>query len=346
VPSTPTPPGIWYARRGTGEPLLLITGFAISSAVFEPILPLYESHFDCVMYDNRGAGRSRPGPWLTSIPQLAGDAVRLLDALGVDSAHVYGASMGGMIAQELALRFPERVRGLVLAGTTPGGPRAIRPALGELSVLLAETAGTLRDPGRPWLAALLFSKQYRAEQPARVRELLAYFARHRASPRGLTAHFWASVYHDTVSRLHRIQAPTLVMHGEHDVLSPLANARLLAESIPQAELAVMPGAGHACALERPEEALALFLDWLRARGYPVTAGSRNTGFAARTEPVTRTLGLPVGVLRTGASLMRLGYGRLGRPRMASARTRGVDDVAADGPSMVRSDEPTPGQFHR
>lgn len=312
-------PRLWYERRGDGEPLLLITGFAISAAVFEPVLELYESHFDCILYDNRGSGRSSASLWPTSMPQLAADAAHLLDALGIDSAHVYGVSMGGMIAQELAISFPEKVRGLVLGCTTPGGPRAVRPAAGELAALLVGAATASREAGRPWLGAMLFSAEFRRERPDRVLELLEYFGRHRASLRGLAAQWWASVYHDTVSRLDRIQAPTLVMHGERDAMSPLANARLLAERIPGAELAIVPRAAHAYALERPEEALALMLTWLRARE-PILAGSANTGPAAQAEPLMRLFGLPIGALRTGASLVAIARDAIGGHETGQRRT--------------------------
>jgi 3-oxoadipate enol-lactonase len=312
VPYALKRPRLWYERCGHGDPLLMITGFAISAAVFEPVLPLYARHFDCIAYDNRDAGRSGSSAWPISVPQLAGDAVRLLDALGLESAHVLGASMGGMIAQELAIRFPERVRGLILAATTPGGPRAVRPTAGELAALVGQTAGALRRPGRPWLGAMLFTDSFRREQPEQVAELLAYFSRHRASPLGVTKHWWATVYHDTVSRLSRIQAPTLILHGERDVLSPPENARILAAGIPDAELAIVPGAGHAFALERPEESLEIALRWLRARE-PIAAGLPNRGLSARAEPLTRALGLPVGALRTGASLVRRGHDALRQP---------------------------------
>jgi pimeloyl-ACP methyl ester carboxylesterase len=91
------------------------------------------------------------------MPELAHDAVRLLDALGIPSAHVYGVSMGGMIAQDLAIRHPERAPGLVLGATTPGGPRAVRPARAELTALGAAATKALSQPGRPWLGAMLFS---------------------------------------------------------------------------------------------------------------------------------------------------------------------------------------------
>jgi pimeloyl-ACP methyl ester carboxylesterase len=226
--------------------------------------------------------------------------------------------MGGMIAQELAIRFPERVRALVLGGTTPGGPRAARPGLRELQALGVAAAGGWREGGRPWLGAWLFSEEFRREQPERVRFLLEHFARHRASPQGAAAHWWATVYHDTCSRLGRIQAPTLVMHGGADTMAPIANAELLADRIPDATLAVVPNAGHAYVLERPEESLALLTDWLDARE-PVPAGRPNGGLAARAEPVTRALGLPIGAARTGRSLLGLG----------AEKIKGGRDVAAD-----------------
>jgi pimeloyl-ACP methyl ester carboxylesterase len=311
VPYALRHPRLFYERRGSGDPVLLITGFTISSAIFEPVIDRYAEGFDVITYDNRGAGRS-DAPWRpTSIPELAGDAARLLDALEVESAHVYGVSLGGMVAQELALRFPERVRGLILGCTSAGGPRAARMTARELRAASAMAAGELGSPGRPWRGAFLFSPEFRRDQPERVRWLLEHFGRHRAPPQGIAAHWWASVFHDTVDRLDQIQAPTLVFHGERDVLSPLGNARLLADRIPDAELAVVPGAGHGYALERPDMAHEFLIDWLERRS-PITAGRPRTGLVAQMEPVTRTLGLTIGAVRTGRSMAALGKGRLRR----------------------------------
>src|SRR4051812_26500107 len=159
MPCTGGWPRLYYERRGSGEPMLLITGFTISSAIFEPIVGLYEDRLDCITYDHRGSGRSSAPPTPTSMPELAGDAVRVLDELGLESAHVYGLSMGGMVAQEMAIRFPDRVRGLVLGCSTAGGPRAIRPTLREWKALIGAVAGGLRGGGPPWLARGPFSRQ-------------------------------------------------------------------------------------------------------------------------------------------------------------------------------------------
>jgi 3-oxoadipate enol-lactonase len=295
-----------YERHGSGEPLLLITGFTISSAVFEPVLDLYGRRFECILYDNRGSGRSASPLRPTSMAELAADAAALLRALDVDSAHVHGISMGGSIAQELAIRFPERVRGLVIGGTTPGGPRAARPTLAELWALGGAAAGGWRDGERSWLASWLFSDDFRREQPERARELLRFFGRHRPTPHGVWAHWWASVYHDTMSRLHCIQAPTLVMHGEHDAMAPISNARLLAARIPDAELAIVPRSGHAYLLERPETSFELLCDWLDRRS-PIAAG-------------------PPALRRRRAR------------RAAHARARAADRRRADGREPCRTDD--------
>lgn len=291
-------------RSGRGEPMLWLSGFALSAAAWEPVLPLYTGRLDCVGFDARGTGRSSGWSGPVSIPQLAGDAVAVLDALGIDSAHVYGVSYGGMVAQELAIRFPHRVRGLVLGGTTPGGPLAARPTLAELRAV------------RDGLPGLLYSPEFLRAQPERVTMLRRALRSHPAPPAGVASHFLASVYHDTVARLGRIVAPTLVLHGGADSMIPVSNARMLAERIPDAELAVVPGAGHAYLLEKPEESARLVLDWLDRRS-PIRAGARRFDPA---EPLTRALGLPVGMARTGRSLVRLGLSRAAAARAAERRT--------------------------
>ena len=227
--------------------------------MFEPVLDAYAEHFECIVYDHRGSARSGGSP-PTSMGALADDAAKLLTELRIPRAHVYGVSMGGMVAQELALRHPARVRGLVLGGTTPGGPFA--PTLGPADVLAIARGGVEE---RGLRAPLLFSPEFRREQPERVRELVRHFTAHRSSAAAIGAQTLASARFSTLSRLDRLRAPTLVMHGERDRLVPLAASKLLASRIPDAELAVVPGAGHAYALEAPDESLELLLDWRERR---------------------------------------------------------------------------------
>ena len=331
MPYAPHGPRLYYERHGSGDPLLFITGFTISAAVFEPVLPMYAEHFDVITYDNRWSGRS-PKPFrLTSIPELASDAAGLLDALEIESAHVYGLSMGAMIAQELALRFPERVRGLVLGGGTPGGPRAVLPYLGQLRSILVHAATNMPRERFPWIGAFLFSDEFRREHPEQVRELVPLFVRHFAPPWGINAHWWATVFHDTVSRLGQIQAPTLVMQGGEDGMAPFGVAELLAERIPDSELAIVSGAGHAYPLEEPEESLRSLLEWLDARS-PIAAGAPRTDLAVPLEPLTRALALQIGALRTGHSLAGWAGDRLRGSNGSNSLEAGEGERPASKPS--------------
>jgi len=339
VPFATHGPRLYYERQGAGEPLLLITGFTISAAVFEPIVEMYAEHFDVITYDNRWSGRSPKPLRLTSVPELADDAARLLDSLGVESAHVYGLSMGAMIAQELALRHPEKVLGLILGGGTPGGPRAVLPYLDELGGILAHAATNMPRERFPWIGAFLFSDRFRRENPDRVRELVPLFVRHFSPPWGINAHWWATVFHDTVSRLGEIQAPTLVMHGGEDGMAPIGVGELLADRIPDAELALVPGAGHAYPLEQPEESLRIFLEWYDAHS-PITAGQPRRGLSARAEPLTRVLALHIGAWRTGQSLARMSAdllrGSNGRRQLGTCDRRRLDgDRPAGRPATRR-----------
>ena len=299
-------------RTGTGEPLLWVTGFAVGADVFGPVLPLFAPHFDCVTYDNRAAGRSSVPLLPTSMPELAADAVRVLDALGIDAAHVHGVSMGGMVAQELALRFPDRVRSLVLQGSSPGGPLSAATPLRGAAALGVQRLPVAQETRRRAAVAAIFSPAYVAAHPDQVTGHLQRLGADRAGVRGALLHLWASTWHDTVARLPSLLAPTLVLHGALDALTPVANARLLARLLPHAELAVVEGAGHLPLLEQPEAMRDLVLAWLDRVG-PVPPGRALDGLAEVAEPLTRAFGLQTGALRTARSTLaaaaRLATGR-------------------------------------
>jgi 3-oxoadipate enol-lactonase len=259
---------LWYRRQGRGDPLLWITGFGISAAILEPVADRYVGSFECVVYDPRGAGRSAAPLRPASIATHAGDAVRLLDALGIGAALVYGVSWGGIVAQEVALRFPERVRGLVLGGTPAIGPRAPLPRPGQLgaSGLLAAGLTGGWAVGEPRLAGpALFSARFRRDHPRQVRALLELLTVHRPTVHGLAGQWLATLAHDTSLRLRGIRAPTLLLRGADDVLVPPAHVALLADRIPAAELTELPRAGHLYLHERPDEAYEALTDWLARR---------------------------------------------------------------------------------
>ena len=299
-------------RTGQGEAMLGITGFGVSSHMFAPVLPLFSHRFDCITYDNRSAGRSSIPLVPTSMPELAADAVRVLDALGVRAAHVHGVSMGGMIAQELALRFPDRVLSLVLQGTSPGGPRSAPPALESLAAIAAQRLPVSKERKTRMITKHLFSDEFAAAHPQEVLEHLQRLGADRAGVRGALQHFAASSVHDTLSRLPDLQAPTLVLHGGADRLVSPANADLLAARIPRARLAIVPGTGHLPLLERPEPVRDLIFEWMDEQG-PLEPGRPLTPVQSAAEAWTRTFGLQAGAARTWISGWQAAHSHSRRP---------------------------------
>lgn len=308
---------LFVTDRGAGEPVLVITGWTISSAVFEPIADLYLPHVRVVAYDHRGAGRSSRWPAPVSAALLAADAARVLDQRDIAAAHVVGLSMGAAIALELAIRMPGRVKSLVLVGGGAGGPSTVRPALRDAAAALGSMALDSARHRQMWAAALLFSERFRAEHPDRVAQYMPYFARDRAPAWASAWQLVAMACFGRSSSLRRVRAPTLVLHGSEDAMSPPGNARLLAAGIPGAELCIVPGAGHAVPLEHPEATARLLLDWVRR--HAACEPPRPRTLEVLGERVTRPFSLPAGALRNGVDAAAAGARVLGagRPRRRS-----------------------------
>jgi pimeloyl-ACP methyl ester carboxylesterase len=276
--------------------------------VFEPVAELYLPRVRVIAYDHRGTGRSGAWPAPVSVAMLASDAARVLDDRGVAAAHVVGLSMGAAVGLELALRMPSRVKSLVLVGGGTGGPSMVLPAAGESTRVLGELARDSARHRRLWPAAALFSPEFRERYPERVAALTRPFSEHRPPPWSVWWQTIATLCFGRGGDLHRVSAPTLVLHGERDVMSPVANARALAAGIPHSTLCIVPGAGHAVPLECPEEAAVIVLDWVEAHADVLPAAStRRTTLA---EQMTRPFELQLGTIRnTRAVLERARSGR-------------------------------------
>jgi pimeloyl-ACP methyl ester carboxylesterase len=262
---TSKPPRLFFEERGDGDPLLLICGFGVSSAVLDPLADLWSTRFRCISYDHPGTGRSSKRACPISTAALAAGAVRVLDELEIDAAHVAGLSLGGAIAQELALRFPHRVRGLILVATSATGPLRSPPDPCRLAATTTRVVKESMRRRRVWLAPALFSDGFVEREPCQAEVLMRPLSAHPGPPWSLAGQCLAAGLHDRAADLHRIRAPTLVMHGEHDVLVPVAHAELLARGIPDAELRVMPGAGHGFPVELAAETFEIVGDWLERR---------------------------------------------------------------------------------
>jgi 3-oxoadipate enol-lactonase len=233
-------------------PVLLIMGLALSSRGWDRLPQLLAKDFHVVAFDNRGTGRSGRIGFAYRMADLADDAVAVMDAAGLaTTAHVFGISMGGMVAQELAIRFPERVRSLALGCTFASWRSRTAPTRATGLDLLLLNLG-FGSPER--VSRVLVSAEWHAAHP---RSALEWIRRaERTGLRYATAQMLAIARHETLPRLHRIRAPTLVITGSADKLVPPANSEVLARSIRGARLLVLPGAGHVFPLEREQETVA------------------------------------------------------------------------------------------
>ncbi len=233
----------------SAPPALLIMGLAFSSRAWHSLPERLEHAFRVITFDNAGTGRSS-APRSLRLPQMADDAAAVLDAAGVDQAAVFGISMGGMIAIELALRHRARVRRLALGATFGGYWKSRKPSFDTVAMLAAATVlGKRFPPGR--LAGLLTTDTYFA----RDREgFLAWLARtDPTDPFTAMRQMNAIVRHAATDRLSQIRIPTLVITGDRDRLVPAENSRRLARAIEGARLLELSGAGHCFPVERPDE---------------------------------------------------------------------------------------------
>ncbi|MFB9744980.1 alpha/beta fold hydrolase [Pseudonocardia sulfidoxydans] len=255
---TPDGTRLYAEEQGVGDPLILLPGQGSSHLMWGRTIGLLAARHRVVLFDYRGTGQSETPADGWSTRGFAGDAVAVLDALGIERAHVYGFSMGGRVAQWVAIDHPDRVGALVLGATTPGDAHGV-PRPGHVDERLGaggDLTEFLHNPG--WARARL-----------RV-EGVCHDWRAGTSQRAALKHYRASQAHDSWAGLPSITAPTLCVHGTEDVLNVVANSDLLAERIPDARVHRIGGARHAYFEEQEEDAAAVVLDFLA--GHPLGQG--------------------------------------------------------------------------
>ena len=253
---------LYYEEHGSGDPLLLIMGLAADARAWMFQIPDFAARYRTIAFDNRGVGRSAKPPGPYTIHEMADDAAALLDTLGVTRAHVLGVSMGGMIAQELALRHPGRVRSLILACTYPE-PDADVERHRQFSVthLGGSVTGTgeiqidlsALDPIRFFhnMLPTVFNQSFIDHEFPKILPLFTGALEFGFSMEAILGQVAAVMGHRTTDRLHGITAPTLVITGDADRLIPPGNSDLLAQHIPGATLVKIPGGSHGFNFETP-----------------------------------------------------------------------------------------------
>jgi 3-oxoadipate enol-lactonase len=255
---------IAYELRGTMHRrawLVLIQGMGFDRSGWGPVLQKLSRRFRLVLVDNRGIGRSdRPSGSFT-VADMAGDVVAVLDAAGIDQAHVLGASLGGMVAQELAITNPERVDGLVLACTTPGWPSGYPMPAASIRLIAATHGMPAEGALRPHTENALSPRTVQG-RPELVDRLVELQRSRLPDADALSAQTAAGARYAGHRRQARIRARTLIMHGGDDTVVDPRNAKLLADRIPAARLVTFPELGHLLFWEDPDgfaDAAASFL---------------------------------------------------------------------------------------
>jgi 3-oxoadipate enol-lactonase len=248
---------LFHERAGSGEPLLLIQGVSGTHVAWgEPLRSRLEAEFDCIAFDNRGVGLSGAVNEPFTIAEMAVDAAGLLDALEIESAHVLGISMGGMIAQELALAEPERVRSLTLGCSYCGGPGSQLMDPTDFQGLAEAMASGNQDRVFRAMYELNLSPGFRAEE-SRYAEFVAMAEAVPVPRRTVELQLQAILGHDTSARLPGLSLPTLVLHGTLDRVLGYPNGPLIASLIPGARLETLEDVGHMFWWEQPERSAEL-----------------------------------------------------------------------------------------
>ncbi|MCS6852959.1 MAG: alpha/beta fold hydrolase [Gemmataceae bacterium] len=251
-----------YAISGVGVPLVFLNGLAGDHLYWAGQVRTFSKEFLCLALDNRDAGQSSYAESAYSISDLADDVFHLLGSLGLPPAHVVGLSLGGMIAQELALRHPQAVRSLALIGTLARPDAWFLDLLDAFGIIRRHVAdsGAFFEAVLPWLVS------HRFYQESGRAEWLKALLRQSPYPQridGFFRQFDAIRRHDALDRLGNVRCRVLVAVGEHDAIIPPRYSHELAARLPHAQLRVLPGVGHAPPLEAPREFNRMLLEFLR-----------------------------------------------------------------------------------
>ena len=251
---------LFYRESGQGEPVLFIQGLGVDHRGWAGVASRLATGYRCITYDNRDIGRSSLVEAPYGVMEMTGDALALLDALGIERAHVVGVSMGGVIAQEMAIRHPERVHRLALVSTyTSSDPRGV--TIFEGQAMLRRTLSK-EDYCRATFWSVYSHQDYRRE--GFVEDMIRRtVANDLWQPQeAYERHVRAVLSCDTEGRLHEIKAPTLILEGAEDILTPPRFSMLLAREVPDNRFVMIEGAGHGLIWSHPEivaEHLASFL---------------------------------------------------------------------------------------
>jgi pimeloyl-ACP methyl ester carboxylesterase len=252
---------LYYEIHGTGFPLILIRGLGSNADHWYDQVPLFSTSYKTIIFDNRGIGRSDKPEMDYTVPLMAEDVIGLMDALQIPEAHILGGSLGGLIAQQVAIKYPERVRGLILGCTGCGGSHIVRHLDKDKHATPESMYGASQEAAEKAIRSL-FTEETIERHPEVIQKYIDTSQKHPPDQTTLIRQRNAVQQFDSFDELPNIKATTLILTGRDDVLVPPENSRILAERIPDSRLEIIPGGGHQFLIERSDLVNRLVLDFL------------------------------------------------------------------------------------
>jgi pimeloyl-ACP methyl ester carboxylesterase len=240
----------------------MIMGLGANMDWWDPkLIEEISKKYKTLIFDNRGVGRTDAPKIDYSIKMFADDTARLMDNLKIQKAHILGISMGGMIAQEFALTYPQKVEKLILCSTNCGASKSVQPAPKILGLLMAGASGTPEEIVKNTIP-ILFTEDFVKSNPEYMKRVTDQLMKAPTTQDAFTRQVKAIMVWDTYARLPKIKAPTLVMHGKKDILVPPENAKILADRIPGAKLAYFEKSAHALFSQETDKVVDTLLKFL------------------------------------------------------------------------------------
>lgn len=261
---------IYYESYGNGFPLIMINGLAGTingfksfKSIFNLFISVFSKNFKTIIFDNRGIGQTDDVDKLYTIKKLADDVVGLTEALNLEKANIMGFSMGGMIAQELMINYPEKIEKSVIGATHYGIPKYIMPSEEVTNTMMRNQEGLSPEEIIKNQISLTYTGDFIKNNPNFINTAIQTYISNPVSPKVYQKQTNAILRFNTSRRLKKVQVPTLILHGKHDVLVPVRNAEILAELIHGSKLKIFENSAHALIVEEPEEVFNEILNFIK-----------------------------------------------------------------------------------
>ena len=243
---------IYYEIHGPSEapPLVCIGGWASYLWIWFRQIPAFRERYRCVVFDNRGAGRSSKPDYPYTMEMFADDTIGLMEALDIENAHILGISMGGYIAQQIASSYPEKVRSLILASSSFGGPNAIPADKKTMALLVAVPTETLsKEQAREMRYNAIFSPLFLQENKLMIKQTEEWVDQYPTPIYAQVHQSSAVLAFNAETEVKQISAPTLILQGDSDLVIPPKNAEMLADCISTSKLILIEGGSHMSFIE-------------------------------------------------------------------------------------------------